>query len=523
MFEDFNLNKKDYYYLIALTVFSFVLTCYYIIFNWNLGIYCSDVYIYLLNALYYTGINIRATGTIYLSPIICFLTSIFFRAGLVDRLAIYIVTGAFAIIGNIGLYILFKRYFNEILSITGCIIYSSLTLYLTWFANGTLDVPAVSITIWMVLFTVIAIKDNPKFYRYAIPLMVLGIFTRYTVILTIPALALYYVYEKGFKIESADFKEISKGLAIGLIIAVIILGVVFIMGAGHFGASGQVTSGISGAQGSNIDPAYNEDVSYYVSNFLNFISNSHTVIDGNPVLENPTPLSYAVIGILIIGMGLWIYDHRRKLERNDLISIAFLAIAAVSFTRISSVLTTVLVLIGIYFMGKDNDSKDTYFMLAWIFSNIIFFSYFNIKVSRYVLPVFPAVTYFVLLSIDTINRRIKINGNIIPLIFIILFVIQAFTFTMTFEDTYEFKATEDMSSYIMDNNPDYENLSIGAYNIRAFDWWMKCNLLPIKSSNESQIDSSNATYYISNRVLENVENYTLVKNIDKVYLYEKSV
>lgn len=52
MFEDFNLNKKDYYYLIALTVFSFVLTCYYIIFNWNLGIYCSDVYIYLLNALY---------------------------------------------------------------------------------------------------------------------------------------------------------------------------------------------------------------------------------------------------------------------------------------------------------------------------------------------------------------------------------------------------------------------------------------------------------------------------------------
>ena len=106
MFEDFNLNKKDYYYLIALTVFSFVLTCYYIIFNWNLGIYCSDVYIYLLNALYYTGINIRATGTIYLSPIICFLTSIFFRAGLVDRLAIYIVTGAFAIIGNIGLYYL---------------------------------------------------------------------------------------------------------------------------------------------------------------------------------------------------------------------------------------------------------------------------------------------------------------------------------------------------------------------------------------------------------------------------------
>lgn len=523
MLKDFNLNKNDYYYLAIVTIFSIALTCNYIIFNLNFGIYCSDVYVYLLNALYYTGENIRSTGTIYLSPLICFLTSIFFRLGLVDKLAIYIVTGAFAVFGNIGFYILLKRYFNEILSLTGCIVYSSLTLYLTWLANGTLDIPAVSMIIWTALFAIIAIKDNPKFYKYAILFVILGIFTRYTVFLTFPALLLYYIYEKRFKLESQDFKEIKKGILIGLLIAIIAMGAIYIMGSGNFGAGSQISNGISGAQGSQTDPAYNPDVSYYVSNFLNFISNSHTVVDGNPILESPTPLSWAVVGIIILGMGLWIYNNRRGFEKKDLLPIAFFIMAILSFTRVSSMITTLLVLIGIYLMGRESENKDVYFMLAWIFSNIIFFSYYSIKVNRYLLPIFPAVIYFLLLSVDTINEKIKINKNIIPLILIALFLIQAFTFTMTFEKNNEFKTIEDVSDYIIDNNPDYKNISIGVYNVRAYNWWLGGNLLAIESYDEAKIDSSNATYYISNRVLENVTNYTEIKNINDQYIYKKSV
>ncbi len=521
MLKEFNLNKKDYTYLIILAVFSIILTCNYIIFNTNFGIYCSDVYVYLLNALYYTGENIRSTSTIYLSPVICFLTSIFFFMGFVDKTAIYIVTGAFAIFGNIGFYILLKRKFNEILSFTGCIIYSSLTLYLTWLANGTLDIPAVSMIIWTVLFSVIAIKDNNKYYKYAIVFITLSVFTRYTVLLTFPALIVYYLYEKGFKIDSDDLKEIAKGILIALIIGAIIIVPLYLMGNGNFAAGGQITNGISGAQGSDVDPAFNPDVTYYVANFLNFISNSHTVLAGNPVLENPTPLSWAIIGILIIGMSLWIYDHRRKLERKDLIPVAFFLLAIISFTRISSIVTTIFVLAGIYFIGKDSENKTEYFMLAWIFSNIIFFSYYTIKVNRYLLPIFPAVVYFVLLSVDTINNHVKINKNAIPLILIALFVIQAFTFTLTFEETHEFNAVEEASTYIIDNNPDYKNMSIGVYSVRAYNWWLGENLLPIESYKTEKIDSSNATYYISDEPVHNLTNYTTVKIIDKIHIYEK--
>lgn len=523
MFEEFNIKQKDKYYLLFILIYSVILVGYYINFNNNLGIYCSDVYVYLLNALYYSGTNIRSTGTIYLSPLICFLTSIFFYLGFVDKQAIYIVTGAFAVFGNIGFYLLLKRYFDENLSLTGTIIYCSLTLYLTWLANGTLDIPAVSMIIWIALFTVIAINDNPKFYQYAIIFVVLGVFTRYTILLTLPALALYYVYENGFKIDRKDLKYIGKGIGIGVLLVIITLSAIMIMGNGHFAAGNQITDGVKGTQGSQNDPAYNTDVSYYVVNFVNFISNSHTVIDGNPILNNPTPLSWAVMLILIIGMGLWLYEHKRNVEKKDIVPLLFFIVGIISFTRISSVATTLFVLIGLYFLGKDSENKTVYFMLAWIFSNIIFFSYYSIKVNRYLLPIFPAVVYFILLSIDTINERFNINPNMIPIILIVLFMIQAFAFTYTFEPTNEFKTIEEVSDYIINNHPDYENISIGVYNVRAFNWWLGGNLLAIDSSEESIIDSSNATYYISNRELTNVTNYTEIKNINNVYIYEKSV
>lgn len=523
MFEEFNIKQKDKYYLLFILIYSIILVGYYINFNYNIGIYCSDVYVYLLNAVYYTGTNIRSTGTIYLSPLICFLTSIFFYLGFVDKLAIYIVTGAFAVFGNIGFYLLLKRYFDENLSLAGTIIHCSLTLYLTWLANGTLDIPAVSMTIWIVLLTVIAMKDNPKYYQYAILFVVLGIFTRYTILLTLPALALYYVYEKGFKIESEDLKYIAKGVAMGLVLIAIAFAIIMTMGNGNFAVGSQISNGFSGVQGSSTDPAYNTDVSYYVVNFINFISNSHTFIDGNPVLENPTPLAWAVMAILIIGMGLWLYEHRRKFQKADLIPLAFFILAIVSFTRTSSVITTLLVLFGLYFMGRDSENKTEYFMLAWIFSNIIFFSYYSIKVNRYILPIFPAVVYFILLSIDTINEKIKINKNILPIIFIALFIIQAFAFTYTFEETDEFTTIEKVSDYIIDAHPDYKNISIGVYNVRAFNWWLGGNLLAIESDDTQTLDSSNVTYYISNKVLTNVTNYTEIKNINNIYIYEKSV
>ena len=521
MFENFNITKKDEYYLLFITVFSTILVGYYIHFNDIIGISCSDVYVYLLNALYYTGTNVHSTRFIYLSPLICFLTSLFFRVGFVDKLAIYIVTGAFAIFGNIGFYLLLKKYFNENLSLTGTVLYSTFTLYLTWLANGTLDIPATGMIIWIALFSIIAIKENPKFYEYLVPLFIIGFFTRYTVILTIPAFLLYYVLENGFKIKENDLAHIKKGIKIGAIIIVVVLAIILIMGHGNFEAASQISNGIVGKTGSDTDPAFNPDLSYYFVNYPNFISNSHTVFEANPVLEYPTMLSWVIFGILIVGAGLWLYDNKPDIKKTDLLPIAIILMAILSFTRVSSVVTTLLVLIGLYLIGKDRECKTGLFMLAWILCNAIFLSYYQIKVNRYIIPTFPPFVYFILIAIENIHKHVKINENLIPLILIIVFIIQAFAFTATFEPTTQYISTEEMSNYIIENNPDYQDMQIGVYNIRPYGWWLGGNTIGIPSGSQDVIDQSNVTYYISNQKLDNLTNYTEIKNINQLYLYEK--
>ena len=522
--KEFDLKKNDKYILIAITVFSLILTGYYIQFNQNLGIYCSDVYVYLLNALYFSGHNINSTYTIYLSPIICFLTSLLFNIGIKDATAIRITTGLFAIIGNIGFYLLLKTRFSRLLSLTGVILYSTFAINLTWLANGSIDIPGVSITIWTMLFGIIAINKNPKFYMIVFPMFVIGFFTRYTVVLIFPVLILYYLYKKGFKIEKSEARYIMIGIIIAALLAGILLKIIMDMSNYNLGLGSQLSGGISGAQGSNADLAYNTDVGYYITNFLNFISASKvTYYHKTPVLENPTVLSYLIIGILAIGSILFIRKNDYKISKGDLVPLAIFLIAILTFTRISSFITIILVLLGLLLLGKNSENQNGLLMLSWILVYLIFFSYYSIKVNRYIITAIPPLIYFILISIGLIQEKVKINSKIIPIVLIVLFLIQGFTFCFAFEQTNEFIAPQEMSDYIIHEIPNYEKEKIGVYNMRHFNWYLGENVTGIESDNITKIETSNISYYISDIPQNDLNNYKEIKNIDNLYLYKESV
>ena len=215
------------------------------------------------------------------------------------------------------------------------------------------------------------------------------------------------------------------------------------------------------------------------------------------------------------------YDNKLTFKKNDILPAAIILIAILSFTRVSSVLTTLLVLIAFYLIGRNSEHKTGLFMLAWILSNAIFLSYYQIKVNRYIIPTFPPFVYFILIAIQKINEHTKINDNIIPIFLIVAFILQAFAFTATFEPTDQYTSTEDMSNYIIENIPDYQNMKIGVYNIRPYSWWLGGNTTGIPVEMQDKIDESNVTYYISNQKLDNLTNYTEIKNINQLYLYEK--
>ena len=522
MLSDLKLNKKDRNLIIVLLLFSALLTTCSITFNQNLGIYCSDVYVYLLNALYFTGTNIKSMQTIYLSPIICFLTSILFRLGLQDRLAILIVTGIFAILGNVGLYFLLRIRFNELMSLCGTILYATFAINLTWLANGTIDIPATGILIWIVLTSIIAMKYNPKYYQIAVPLFVLGVFTRYTVLLIFPVLVLCYLYENGLKLEKNNRNYIIKGVLLGILTTAIILIPIFSMSNGYFGVSGQISGGISGSKGSVRDLSYNTNPYYYLINFLNFISSSKvSFFNRNPVLENPTLNSIIISAILAVGTILFLVNEKIKFKKEMILPCIILLIAIITFNHISSFITIILVFAGLLLIGKDSENKMGIVMLGWILANLIFFSYYNIKVNRYIIPAIPPLIYLLLSGIELINDKLEINRNIIPIVLIVLFLIQGFGFYFAFEDTGEFDAPNVLSDYIIDEIPDYENQTIGVYNTRIYNWYLGKNITGIESGNATNIDSANITYYISDIPQNNLTNFKEIKNIDNLYLYKK--
>lgn len=514
-----NLNLKDQKEIIFIIIFSSILVTHYINFNMNLGIYCSDVYVYLVNALYFTGNNVHATYAIYLSPIICFITSLLFRLGLVDRIAIYIVTGIFAIIGNIGMYLLLKTRFNNLLSLTGTIIYSTLALNLTWLANGSLDVAATGISIWIILLTIWAMK-NPKYYLGVFVLLVIGFFTRYTVGLVLPVMILCYLYNHSFKINKEDSKYIIIGVILGIIAAAIVLVTVHIMGNGYLGFTDLLAGGASGTLGSAKDSAYNTDLTYYIFNFANFISSSKTVFIGKtPTLENPTILSGLVLLILAIGGIFWVRKYDFKYDLEKIIGTIILLVALGTFNHCSSFITIIITFLGLFLIGKNSENKNGLLLMAWLLANFIFFSYYVIKVNRYIIPAFPAFTYFLMVSVEQINEKIN-RKNILPIILIVLFIIQGFAFTLTFEDTDQFRGPEEISNYIISNNENWTNLKIGVYNIRPYFWYLGANVSGIFENKISIIENSPLDYYISQRPL-NLTNYTEIKNISGIHLYKK--
>lgn len=294
------------------------------------------------------------------------------------------------------------------------------------------------------------------------------------------------------------------------------------MGNGYFGVNEQIAGGISGKQGSSIDQAYNTDVGYYFFNFLNFISSSNTVfINSTPTLESPTVLSIIVILLIIAGAILWIKKEKLKLNKEKIIPLTLILIAILTYTRISSFITIILVFIILFLLGKDSENKTGFTMLSWILVYFIYLSYFSIKVNRYIIPTIPPFIYLLMSSLELIHEKIKINNKIIPICLIILFIIQGFAFTMTFEDTNKFIAPDEMSKYIINEIPDYKNHLIGVYNMRPYHWFIGGNVTGIESGNSEAIDSSEIDYYISNTKLTDLKNFNEIKNIGELYLYEK--
>lgn len=440
----FKSNEIKLSFLFIL-IFSSILTILLIWINTSqeiLGTSYRDVYFYLIEALRFSGYSIGGYEYVnYLSPLIPFLTSLLFKLGFVNETSIFAVTGIFYILGVLGFFSLLRLRFRNLMAVLGSIIYAGLSINMLWVANGTIDIPSISITILSIYFFVLGIEKNQKYLYLAFPLAVLGFFAKYTAGLAIPLMVLYILSKPNIILNIKKYwKNGVLGIFLGLITTIPFLAY-FLINNIPFGFLNQAQNIASQTTGSITATTstlkVGNDLFFYFTNIPRFIYSINEI------------LAYVIIIITLIGIIIGIYKSAKFLKSryddsnrfnngkfeflnikflnikisNKLIYILFIVniiIILLSFltaSKISFVYSELIFFISAftlsYIVNKiiniKNIAEQKYdkfsfdlLMFAWFFSYLIFFSAHLVKADRYFTTMAPGFVFIFILALNLI-------------------------------------------------------------------------------------------------------------------------
>ena len=530
-------HKKDIIAISALLIIVTTITLLLLNIDCKVGVYyVRDVFFYLNNALFYAGYDTGFEATRGLSPLIPMITSIFFRMGFISDSTIIIVSSVFYIFSALGMYCLLRLKFDEVLSFTGSMLLSTFPLVLVWVTKGMLDIPGMCLSIWTIYFSILSFRKNTKFLYIAFPLAILGFFARYTAVLTIPVVLIQFLLvDKPISYIKNNIKDIIIGTGAGALVFAIFIGIYHYLNIGMFFLS--QGEGISSST-ANTASEVAINVYYYINNFLIYIGTSkfipYSLKPGNFLIStmewiggHPTKIAYFLAIVLIVGLALYLIKlfsaKNREILKNEnnklklAIFIIFLAIAILTFIKISIIFSIILVsisLLALYKILNKTEMDDLtldFIMLYWFVVNFAFFTYYHIKVDRYFMPMLPVVAYCVILSFSLIFDKLKSVKYIdkikiiVPIGLICLILLfSGVTAMKTSPRTFETAAAEEkaVGDWLVKFDPNYANKTIWADRGGDMSFHLKTPVLPCeKISNQSnftdEMIKNNVTYFIS--------------------------
>lgn len=474
-----------------------------------------DIFVYLQNAMLFSGNNIGSQLSV--PPVLSLLTSVPFKLGFISETSLFVVSGILFIFLIIGMYLLFNEKFDCEISLLASLIFSMLSLIVTWALTGATDVPALSFGVWALLFTIWGLNKDFKYYYPAFLFFILAFFTRFTegFILIVMGYYLLINFEK-FK-KQLTVKNILPFVVYVLIIGLIICGV-YLSFQGTIPFISQFLEVSSSSQVSSVNVGYELNPYYYLQNLPEYLTSFNAsdsyFVSLSTSDNSPTPLSYAFILLVVIYLLKFLsklvnYDICEVDNKNiKIAAIILLSIfTIISYTHLSYMITELLfivILLLYYRWLPDKDNQMDYLMLLWIGIYIIMHSYHPVKVDRYIIPILIPLTYFVTTSIQFILKdKKKVLIALLIILILMIPVNASYLSSITHENqhTHEEKvAAEWLGQY----DPNYKSYNISSDRGVVFSWYLKkyvYTTIPrvLEANNESLIDKLNsieAKYYI---------------------------
>lgn len=474
-----------------------------------------DIFVYLQNAMLFSGNNIGSQLSV--PPVLSLLTSVPFKLGFISETSLFVVSGILFIFLIIGMYLLFNERFDCEISLLASLIFSMLSLIVTWALTGATDVPALSFGVWALLFTIWGLNKDFKYYYPAFLFFILAFFTRFTegFILIVMGYYLLINFEK-FK-KQLTVKNMLPFVVYVLIIGLIICGV-YLSFQGTIPFISQFLEVSTSSQVSSVNVGYELNPYYYLQNLPEYLTSFNAsdsyFVSLSTSDNSPTPLSYAFILLVVIYLLKFLskivnYDICEVDKKNIKIAAIILLslFTIISYTHLSYMITELLfivILLLYYRWLPDKDNQMDYIMLLWIGIYIIMHSYHPVKVDRYIIPILIPLTYFVTTSIQFILKdKKKVLMALLIILILMIPVNASYLSSITHENqhTHEEKvAAEWLGQY----DPNYKSYNISSDRGVVFSWYLKkyvYTTIPrvLEANNESLIDKLNsieAKYYI---------------------------
>lgn len=509
-----------------------------------------DTYDFLANAAEFSGQSIGYTDI--RPPILSLLTSIIFRFEGLSIAPIFYIEAILDVIGVIGLFLLLKQKFNDLNSFLGSLLYATFPILLTYVGVGFADLSSISISIWAIYLTVLAVKKDNKFFLISFPVAMLAFLTKFNQALIIFPI-FFYILINWHNIKNR--RNIIFGMIIaGLIFVPLLLFYTFKYGNPLF----PFLDFFKSSTGSLVNEQYfdyNPDPYFYIKLLPLMIGNGALL------------LIFTIIGaILTIYLRLLLKKSSLPKIKFNVKDNLFIVITAVTLSviflfswgvlsYIVSEILFFLVLFSLYhLLRKDNKFDLDFLFLSWFATFLIFLSLYVVKDIRYFLMILPPFSYLLIRALEITEnqlgliRKRKLTVYLAPIIIVVLLLSTAFYLpTIPEANTYDENLNiniQEASNWLINYDPDYKSQIIFSDIWPHSAWFLQMNIqkmpefkgnekyyLGIENYNPTEEDSvaannflieNNAYYYFSIRNWTNLNNFTVIKKFGLVTIYKRT-